>query len=204
MLRVRAVDFLGISETQGFLDQLEQMAPATIRWVVPKPISVTQLADILRRLVEDRIRVRDLKGILEALALVGSTEKDPLNLAEFVRSHQKRSITHALTGGASELKVVLLEASIEDSIRGAITRTPAGSFLTLSPAAGRNVVKALKRALDPLSVSRMPPLLTQPDIRRFVRKLVELDLPELRVVSYAELMPELVVNPVARATLAGI
>jgi type III secretion protein V len=82
-LRARAVDFLGISETQGLLDQLEQIAPATVRQVVPKPIGVTQRADILRRLVDERISVRDLKGILEALALVGSTEKDPLGLAEF-------------------------------------------------------------------------------------------------------------------------
>jgi type III secretion protein V len=178
--------------------------PATVRQVVPKPIGVTQLADILRRLVDERISVRDLKGILEALALVGSTEKDPLGLAEFVRAHQKRSITHALLGGATELRVVLLDGSIEDTIRGAITRTPAGSFLTLSPAAARDVVKALKRALEPYSGARTPPLLTQPDIRRFVRKLVELDFPELRVVSYAELLPEIAVKPVAKATLAGI
>src|SRR6185503_14457403 len=70
-LRERAVDFLGISETQALLDQLEQLAPATVRQVVPKPIAVTQLADVLRRLVEERLSVRDLKGILEALALVG-------------------------------------------------------------------------------------------------------------------------------------
>jgi type III secretion protein V len=165
---------------------------------------VTQLADILRRLVEERISVRDLKGILEALALVGSAEKDPLNLAEFVRSHQKRAITHALTGGAGELKVLLLDSAIEDAIRGAITRTAAGSFLTLAPAAGRDVIVAVRRALEPLAGSPTPPLLTQPDIRRFVRKLLELDFPELRVVSYAELLPEIAVKPVAKATLVGI
>ncbi|HVR19786.1 MAG TPA: flagellar biosynthesis protein FlhA [Polyangiaceae bacterium] len=203
-LRERAVDFLGISETQGLLDQLEQIAPATVRQVVPKPIGVTQLADILRRLVEERLSVRDLKGILEALALVGSSEKDPLNLAEFVRSHQKRSITHALAGGGSEIQVLLLDAAIEDAIRGAITRTAAGSFLTLSPAAGRDVITAVRRALDPLTGTRTPPLLTQPDIRRFVRKLVEIDFPDLRVVSYAELLPEIAVKPVAKATLSGL
>jgi len=203
-LRARAVDFLGISETQGLLDQLELIAPATVRQVVPKPVSVTQLADVLRRLVEERVSVRDLKGILEALALVGPSEKDPLNLAEFVRSHQKRSITHTLAGGANELRVLLLDASIEDTIRGAITRTASGSFLTLSPAAGRDVISAVRRALEPLAGGRTPPLLTQPDIRRFVRKLVELDFPELRVVSYAELLPEIAVKPVAKATLVGL
>ena len=45
------------------------------------------------------------------------------------------------------------------------------------------------------------PILTQPDIRRFVRKLLELELPEQRVLSFAELLPEIAVKPVARATV---
>jgi type III secretion protein V len=203
LMRQRAGDFLGLAETQGLLDQLEQFAPASVRQVVPKPISVIQLADVLRRLVEERQSVRDLKGILEALALVGHAEKDPANLAEFVRSQQRRAITHSLTRGARELSVVLLEPAIEDTVRSAVSRTPAGSFLTLAPAAARDIVSAVRRALEPFAASA-PPLLTQPDIRRFVRKLVELDLPELRVVSYAELLPEVVVKPAAKATLAGL
>jgi type III secretion protein V len=203
LMRERAVDFLGIAETQALLDQLEQLAPATVRQVVPKPIAVTQLADVLRRLVEERLSVRDLKGILESLALVGQTEKDPLNLAEFVRSQQRRTITHGLTRGAPEVSVLLLDGMIEETVRGAISRTTSGSFLTLAPAAARDVVTAVRRALEPLGEPR-PPVLTQPDIRRFVRKLLEVDLPDVRVVSYAELLPEIAVKPLAKATLAGI
>ncbi|HWP05322.1 MAG TPA: flagellar biosynthesis protein FlhA [Polyangiaceae bacterium] len=203
VLRRRAADFLGIAETQTLLDQLEQVAPATVRQVVPKPIGVTQLADVLRRLVEERHSVRDLKGILEALALVGHVEKDALNLAEFVRSQQRRAITHSLTRGRGELGVLLLDAPLEDTIRGAVSRTAAGSFLTLAPAAGRDIVTAVKRALEPLGASA-PPVLTQPDIRRFVKKLLEVDFPELRVVSYAELLPEIAVKPLATARVTGL
>src|SRR5262249_37655482 len=49
LLRSRAADFLGMSETQRLLDELEQFAPAVVRNVVPKPVSLTLLADILRR-----------------------------------------------------------------------------------------------------------------------------------------------------------
>ncbi len=77
IVRERAADFLGIAETQGLLDQLEQLAPAVVRQVVPKPVSVTQLADVLRRLLDERVSIRDLRGILEALSLLASTEKDP-------------------------------------------------------------------------------------------------------------------------------
>ena len=46
--------------------------PPTVRNVVPKPVSLTLLADVLRRLVEERIAIRDLRAILEALAVVAS------------------------------------------------------------------------------------------------------------------------------------
>jgi len=204
VLHTRAVDFLGIAETQGLLDELEQIAPATVRQVVPKPIAVTLLADVLRRLAEERVNIRDLRAILEALALVGNVERDPLNLAEFVRSQLRRPLTHALTQGSRELSVVLLEPQIEEAIRAAVSRTPAGSFLTLAPAAARDVVSAVRRALPRDPGDGPLVVLTQPDIRRFVRKLLELDLRDVRVVSYAELLPEVSIRPVGRATLAGV
>jgi type III secretion protein V len=208
LLRARAADFVGMAETQHLLDQLEQVAPALVRQIVPKPMSLSLLADVLRRLVEEGVSVRDLRAILEALGTVANTEKDPLNLAEFVRGQLRRATTYRFTDGRPELPVYLLDASIEEAIRHAITRTAAGSFLTLAPAAGRDVVAAIRRALSQPSPERasQPPsraavILTQPDIRRFVRKLIEVDLPDVAVVSFAELLPEISLRPVAKATL---
>jgi type III secretion protein V len=208
-LRERAADFLGIAEAQVLLDQLEQVAPAVVRQVVPKPVTVTLLADVLRRLVEEGVSIRDLRAVLEALSQVANIDKDPLNLAEFVRAQLRRPITHRLTAGSRELAVVLLDPVIEDTVRSAVQRTAAGSFLTLAPAAGRDIVSAVKRAASEAARSggaddSAPIVLTQPDIRRFVRKLLETDLPDVRVVSYAELLPEVSLKPLARATLAGL
>ena len=210
LLRARGADFLGLAETQRLLDELEQLAPATVRNVVPKPVSLTLLTDVLRRLVEERVSIRDLRAILEALAGVASTEKDPLNLTELVRAQLRRALTFKLTRGANQLGVVLIDPMIEDTVRRAVTRTPAGAFLTLPPAAARDVVAALRRALTEASAqgggapSSAAVFLTQPDIRRFVRKLVESELPDATVVSFAELLPEVTLRPLARANLAGI
>jgi type III secretion protein V len=204
-LERRAQDFLGLSETQNLLDELEQIAPASVRQVVPKPITLIQLTDILRRLVEERVSIRDLRAILEALSIVGAAEKDPLTLAEFVRAQLRRPITHALTGGARELQVLLLDSHIEETVRGAITRTPAGAFLALAPLASRDIVSAVRRAIANHAPDANPVvILTQPDIRRFIRKLLEPDLPELRIISFAELLPEIAVKPLGRATVANL
>jgi type III secretion protein V len=206
LLRARAADFVGLAETQRLLDELEPYAPATVRNVVPRPVSLATLADVLRRLLEERVSIRDLRAVLEALATVAASEKDPLGLAEHVRSQMRRAITFRLTGGAGEVGVVLLDPVLEDTVRRAITKTPAGAFLALPPQASRDVRASLRRALEPLVAMAgsggdpLPPcILTQPDIRRFVRKVIETDWPEVWVVTFAELLPELAIRPVGRA-----
>jgi type III secretion protein V len=204
VLRRRAADFMGLHEAQTLVDQLEQVSPAVVRQVMPKPVALPLLADVLRRLVEEGTSVRDLRAVFEALSAFAPAEKDPLQLAELARAQMRRALTFRLTGGSTDLDVYLLDAMIEDVVRQSITRTPAGSFLTLAPAAARDVVRSIRRALE----SAAPPpgrpavLLTQPDVRRFVRKLVESELPELQVVSFAELLPEVTLRPLARASMA--
>jgi type III secretion protein V len=96
---------------------------------------------------------------------------------------------------------------LEETIRRAVTRTPSGAFLTLAPAASRDAIAAVKRALaegaGEAHTGAPPVLLTQPDIRRFVRKLVESELPNLTVVSFAELHPEVSLRPLGKAQLAA-
>ncbi len=205
LLMARAHELLGLSETQRLLDELELHAPATVRNVVPKPLPLATLADVLRRLVEERVSVRDLRAILEGLAAVAATEKDPLALAELARAQLRRPISFNLTAGASVLSVITVDPIIEDTVRKAITRTPAGSFLSLPPAPARDVIASLKRAAAEAGANgHVPIVLTQPDIRRFLRKLIETDVPAATVVSFAELLPELTLRPVAKATLAGL
>ena len=164
------------------------------------------LADVLRRLIEERVSIRDLRAILEALSSVASAEKDPLQLSEFVRAQLRRAITFKLTRGAPNLDVYLLDPMIEDTVRRAITRTPNGAFLTLPPAAARDVIAAIRRSLtsEGGGLASAPVILTQPDIRRFVKKLIEPEVGEVSVVSFAELLPEVALRPLAKATLVGI
>jgi type III secretion protein V len=77
LLRRYGHEFVGIEETQGLLDRLAQTHPALVREVVPKLISPTLLADVLRRLVEEGVSLRNLKDVLGALAEWAPQQKDP-------------------------------------------------------------------------------------------------------------------------------
>ncbi|ATB31843.1 type III secretion system export apparatus subunit SctV [Melittangium boletus] len=200
VLRRQSREFVGVQETQSMLDQLEKAFPAIVKEVVPKVINVLKLTDILGRLVEEEISVRDLRGILQSLAEYGQIEADNVMLTEHVRSSLRRYVSHKYARGTGTLVVYLLDPQIEEAIRGSIKRTSAGTHLALEPDIAQEIVQAVKSECGHLPPSaQRPVILTAMDIRRYVRKLLEYEFnPPFSVVSFQELSPDLNIQPVAR------
>jgi type III secretion protein V len=193
-------ELFGLEETQGLLDALERTHPALVREVVPKLISPVLLTDVLRRLVEEGISLRNLRDILGALAEWAPQERDPVALTEHVRVALRRAITYKHAGDAGVLAAYLLDPMIEDAIRDAIQKTATGSYLALEPQISRDIVNAVGRALGPEGASGAV-LLTGVEIRRYVRRLVETEHPRLAVLSFQELAPEAQIRPIARISV---
>jgi type III secretion protein V len=203
LMRRYGHELVGVQETQALLDGLERTHPALVREVVPKLVSPVLLADVLRRLVEEGISLRNLRDVLGALAEWAPHERDPVVLAEHVRAALRRAITfrHVRPGGV--LPAYLLDGLIEDTIRDAIHKTATGSYLALEPQLSRDIVAAVTRALGPDGLGGTPNfvLLTNAEIRRYVRRLVETAHPDLAVLSYQELAPEAEVRPLGRISI---
>jgi type III secretion protein V len=197
-----AHEFIGIQEAQAYLDFAARGLPKLVEEVVPKTIGIHQFTEVLQRLVQEGISMRDIKTILDALSEWGRIEKDPVILTEYIRASLKRYLAFRYTGGKDVLFAYLLDAEIEDVIRGAIRRTSTGSFLSLDPSLAHDILAAFRQELSNLSPSAQKPVaITDMELRRFVRKMVELEFPQLAVLSYQELTPELNVQPVARISM---
>jgi len=203
VLRRHAREFVGVQEVQSMLDQLEKAFPAIVKEVVPKVINVLKLTDILGRLVEEEISIRDLRGILQALAEYGQVEADNVMLTEHVRASLKRYVSNKYARGTNTLVVYLLDPQIEEAVRGSIKRTSAGTHLALEPDIAQEIVQAVKNECGHLPpTAQRPVILTAMDIRRYVRKLLEYEFnPPFSVVSYQELSPDLNIQPVARISI---
>ncbi|MGC4121960.1 MAG: type III secretion system export apparatus subunit SctV [Myxococcales bacterium] len=191
VLRRHAREFLGVQEVQSGLEQLEKAFPALVKECIPKVVTILKLTDIMQRLVEEEISVRDLRGILQALAEWGQVEADSVMLTEHVRASMKRYISHKYTRGSNTLVVYLLDPQIEEAIRSAIKHTSAGSHLALEPDLAQEIISAVRHECGHLPPTAQRPLiLTAMDIRRYVRKLLEYEfMPPFSVVSYQDSRP---------------
>ncbi len=195
VLRRHAHEMPGIDEVQSLLDALERAYPTVVRSAVPKPVGLQLLTDVLRRLVEEGVSIRNLREILQTLVVVAPGERDPVMLTEHVRAGLRRQLTYRHTRGAASLGAYVLTPEIESAVRESIQRTATGNYLAIDPEISKDIVAAVKRGV---SGTTSPVLVTQADVRRYVRRLLELDLPDLAVLSFQELSPEVTVQPVAR------
>ena len=199
VLRRHARELLGVEETQALLDALARTHPALVREVVPRLVSPVLLADVLRRLLEEQVSLRHLADVLAALAEHAPRERDPAALTEHVRAALRRPLTfaHAREG---VLRAYVLDPMIEETVREAVHRTPAGTALALEPDLARDVAAAVVRAAAAGPAGAV--LLTTAEVRRHVRRLVETDLPDLPVLSYQDLTPETQIQTVGRIGVA--
>ena len=199
--RQYASEFLGIQEARAMLEFVEKSFPDLVKEVT-RLVPLQKLTEILRRLVQEQVSIKDLRTILESLSETAQTEKDTVVLTEYGRSALKRYISYKSSLGHTVLSVYLLDPEIEDMVRGAIKQTSAGSFLALDPDSVQLILHAMRNTIvAPVPGAQPPVLLTTLDVRRFVRKLIENEFPDLSVVSYQEIVPEIRLQPLGRIQL---
>jgi type III secretion protein V len=211
LMRRRGHELLGIQETQALLTALEPSHPALVREVVPKVVSPAQLCDVLRRLAAEGISLRQLPEILGAVADAPAAARDPATLAERARAALRAAITFAHAGAAGRLTAIALDPLVEETLREAIRPGDAGGHLALPPGASHDILAGVGRALAvagaalpraAAGAARGAVIVTAGDLRRHVRRLVEVAHPDLAVLSYAELAPETEIDTVARVSVA--
>nr|WP_256477530.1 EscV/YscV/HrcV family type III secretion system export apparatus protein [Chromobacterium sp. S0633] len=186
-------EYFGVQETKHMLDQLEAKYPDLLKEVL-RHATVQRIAEVLQRLLAERISVRNMKLIMEALALWAPREKDVINLVEHVRGALARYICHKFASGG-ELRAVMMSAEVEDMVRKGIRQTSAGAFLNLEPAASDELMDLFALGLDGMGIAHKDlVLLASVDVRRFIKKLVETRFRDLEVVSFGEIADSVSVN----------
>lgn len=195
-LRRHAALFLGIQETSALLTRSSGEFPDVVKEVL-RVLPMQRLAEILRRLVEEEIPIRQLRDVLETLADVGQREKDVHTLTEFARIALKRQISHR-HAPQGNLRALLLAPELETQLRNSIRVAGGVHQLALDPGTAQAV---LDRCLGAIRDHRPDAIVAPVDLRRHLRKLIEPDAFDTPVLSYQELMPTLKLDLLARIGL---
>ena len=187
VIKNHAHELLSRQEVGNILGNLRKTNEALINDTIPAIISVGTLQKILCNLLREGVPIRDIETILETLADYGVTVKDMDMLTEYVRQSLKRAITHRFAE-AGQLKVISLDAGIENQIMGAVKKLDTGSYLALDPQTIQGIITTTSREIDKIKdLVTTPIILTSPIVRVYFKKLVDQFYLGATVLSFNEI-----------------
>ena len=190
VLARNADEFIGLQEVKFLLAETEKSFPDLVA-EVNRAVPLQRLTEVLKRLVEEGISIRNMRDILEAMLDWSPREKDSVLLTEHVRNALARQLTYQVSQGRP-IPALTFSAGLEELVRGGVRVSAAGNYLALDPNVIDSAAPAHRAGRSAPSRARRPQqpvVLVSMDIRRYVRHLLAPEMPDVPVLAYQNLTP---------------
>jgi flagellar biosynthesis protein FlhA len=192
-----APDLLSRQDTQNLLENLRGEYPALVEDLVPTTLTVGEVQEVLQNLLSERVSIRDLVTISETLATQGRVTRDIDLLTEYARAALARQISRQYADDSGTLHVITVGPRTEDEIAQAIQQGDHGSQVALAPWQVQRLIGVVSTEVERVAgAGRDPIVLCSSRIRLAFRRLLERRLPNVVVLSFAEVTPQTVVESV--------
>ncbi len=202
VIRDHAAEILTREEVNRMLERVREKAPAVVKEVLPEVLKIGEVQKVLQNLLRERISIRDLEAILECLADWAPRTRDVEVLTEYVRHTLARTICGQFAAADGRVHVVTIDPELEDYVQNATEHSDRGSLLRLSPEIVARIVQAISKNLEKLVGAGHPPIvLSAPQVRLQVRRMLETAVPGVVVLSYNEVAKGVVVESMGVARI---
>ncbi|ASX26290.1 Secretion system apparatus protein SsaV [Candidatus Hamiltonella defensa (Bemisia tabaci)] len=180
-------EFIGVQETRYLMDAMEKNYAELIK-ELQRQMPVNKISNILQKLVQENISIRDLRTIFGAIVEWAPKEKDNVMLTEYVRIALRRHICQRFSHSKNYLTVLRVGEGLENIIRRSIRQTSAGAYSELNAKKSTLILNKIKKSIENKTDIL---LLTSIDVRHYLRKMIEHDLFSLPVLSFQEIGDEM-------------
>lgn len=180
-------ELLSRQEVNTLTENLKTTNEALVNDTIPSIVQTSDLQKVLSNLLQEGISIRDLETILETMSDYLPTVKDIDLVTEYVRAALKRSITRKFSE-VGRIKVITLDASIENTIMNSVKKMETGSYLAMDPELMQSIVQATVNQIDKVrELVEQPIILTSPIVRIYFKKLIDQFYPGVTVLSFNEI-----------------
>jgi len=192
-------DLLTFAETRKLLASLPEEYRKLVDELVPARISYAGIQRVLQNLLAERVSIRDLPAILEAIGEAVQHTQSIMRITEHVRTRLARQISFAACGPGGYVPVVTLSPEWERIFHEALVGEGDDRVLDMEPARLQAFLEALRATFEKLAArGELPVLLVSPSIRPYVRSVIERFRPGTTVLSHAEIHPKVRIRTLAQ------
>lgn len=183
-------ELLSFAEVRKLVKDLPKETQSLLDDVTPAHIAWSGIQRVLQNLLKERISIRDLAAILEAIAEVAPATRDLVQVTEHVRARLSRQITFQHRNSEGAVAIVSLSPSWEQTFAEALVGADGERQLALAPSKLHQFVGDVRQAFERAAqTGETPVLLTSPGIRPYVRSLIERFRNSTTVLSQNEIHP---------------
>lgn len=180
-------ELLSRQEVNTLIENLKSTNETLVNDTIPSIVKTADLQKVLSNLLQEGISIRDMETILETVADYLPTVKDTDLVTEYVRAALKRSITRKYSE-VGRIKVVTLDADIENSIMSSVKKMETGSYLAMDPEQMQSIVQATVNEVNKVrELVEHPIVLTSPIVRIYFKRLIDQFYPNITVLSFNEI-----------------
>ncbi|HBS61859.1 MAG TPA: flagellar biosynthesis protein FlhA [Stenotrophomonas sp.] len=186
LIREHAPELLGHEEVQQLLANLGKSAPKLVEDLTPKSLPLSAVVRVLQNLLIERIPIRQLRKIVEALVENAPNSQDPSVLTAAVRNALGRFIVQEIAGMSAELPVFTLNPQLERVLQ----ESTQGNGAALEPGLAERLHQSLADCVGKQEAKNEPAVVLVPGpVRAALARLVRHSVPSLSVLAYSE-VPE--------------
>jgi len=187
-LKLHAYELIGHDEVQKLLDSLAKSAPKLVESLVPKTLSLGTILKVMQNLLEENVPIKDIRSIAEALSAKAPTSQNPDELTAVARVALGRTICQGIVGMSPEIKVITLDAEMEQLLQDLINNARKGLPTALEPGLAERLAADIRNTADMLEMSgQSPVLLTSEDLRLWMFRFTRNPNSSMRVLAYPEI-----------------
>jgi flagellar biosynthesis protein FlhA len=187
IVKEHMAELLTFAEVKKLIKDLPKDTQTLLDDVAPAHISWSGVQRVLQNLLKERISIRDLSSIVEAIAEAAPAMHDLVQITEHVRGRLARQICYQHRNSEAALPIVTLSAPWEQAFAESLIGEGQNRQLALAPSKLHDFVADVRTAFEKAAqMGETPVLLTSPTIRPFVRSLIERFRPSTAVLSQAE------------------
>jgi len=200
VIKQHSHELIGRQEVQGLLDNLSSNYPKLVEELVPTILSLGTIMRVLQNLLKEGVSIRDLRTILETMADWAPSTQDTDILTEYVRHTLSRTISNDLAVDGV-IPVITFSKQVEETIQKSIQHKETGSYLAIDPNNAQKILDSVGEAIPLFDSGSRPTILAAPQIRPYVRSLIERYYPAVNVISHNEITPNLKVRSLGTVNL---
>ena len=183
LIHSHSAELLGRQEVQQLLDRIGKESPMLVQDLVPKALSLTSVQKVLQNLLDESVPIRDMRTILDVLAEHAPAVADTTELTSLIRLALGRAIIQDLYPGNEQLQVIGLDSSLDRMLLQALSNSNG-----LEPGLADNLLQQTQAAMVRQAQLGLPAVLVvQHPLRVLLARFLRRSLPELKVLSHAEI-----------------